>query len=240
MGAEMRCLGLLAVLAWHSLFSDNMKQGLERLYPKGQESFAFVDAGLKERELFSRLKVNRSLSMKCIGALERLHDKLTSALTEIGNTDMELVESATNELVLLTQRVLDAGGHANGFVIFRAFIPNDLFATPRWHMDGNFYHNSGMNPPKFVITLKGSGTLFQPSNCSRECFTSKPEKSRKALALFYSGAPIQPKACEGAFFIVGNLRGAVHSEPNIAEERIFFSVMGATEIQIQEMIARGF
>lgn len=51
---------------------------------------------------------------------------------------------------------------------------------------------------------------------------------------------IKTKTHHGAFFIVGNDHAAVHSEPDITEERIFISIMGATDEQIQEMIDRGF
>lgn len=239
-------LGFLGMAFLQAGEELDMKSALETLYPKGDKSFVFAASELKKSELFAELKVNQNISIKCVGKLDCLRKQLVQAMCEMGNNGKELAEEAADELVELTNRVLDAEGYKNGVVMFRAFIANDLFHIPRWHMDGNFFKPWGQNPPKFVITLKGPGTLFQPSNCNREFLFNldgprQIEQDRQKVALrFLEAETIKTKTHQGAFFIVGNDHAAVHSEPDITEERIFISIMGATDEQIQEMIDRGF
>lgn len=239
-------LGLF-VLGISTLFAETsltLQQALEKLYPFGEESFCLVEGEIGNQDVFSQLKIEKNISIRCVGDLEHLHNQLVEALNEIGNDQTDLVEAAAKELVELTYRVLEAEGYQNGIVMFRAFTPNQLFKIPRWHMDGNFFKPYGQNPPKFVITLKGPGTLFQPSNCQRDYLLNdlkQPEQDRQKVALRFSKeATIQTKTFEGAFFVVGNDHAAVHSEPSINEQRIFMSVMGATDEQVIEMRMKGF
>lgn len=237
-------LGLLGMVFLQGEELLEMPSALETLYPKGEKSFVYANSGITKPQLFSSLRVDQNISIRCIGKLDLLEDLLVQSMLEMGENDIELVEEAAKELVCLTKRVLKAEGYTNGVVMFRAFVPTDLFQTPRWHMDGNFFRPWGENPPKFVLTLKGPGTLFQPSNCNRELLFNleaprQLDQDRQRVASrFPEQETIKTKTHQGVFFIVGNDYAAVHSEPDITEERIFISIMGATDEQIEEMLVR--
>ena len=236
------CLGVLGMTFLQAEEGLDMKKALKTLHPLGNESFVFVPSGIQKPELFEKLKVTNLYSGHFVGELQLLHEQFVNAMIQMGNDDKELIEEAATELVNLTHRVLKAQGGDNCTVIFRSSLPMDWFAIPRWHIDGGNKLNDQV-PPKFVITLKGPTTLFQPSNCDKSpTFVQtldELDKKREELALFYSMCDvIRPKNCEGAFFIIRNANAAVHSEPDITEARIFMSIMSATEEEIKEIRSR--
>ena len=143
----------------------------------------------------------------------------------------------------------------------RATQVSDEFNIPRWHTDGNFFHRPNEGQWKLATCLLGPGTLFlvdgdegrkveeeqrtiMLETMDKRKFVDKvKERSfemqketqvRKVLAdLFAKWEIAQPSIGEMAFFRVGNVNAAVHSEPKSVGDRIFVSILPGTETELR-------
>ncbi len=109
-------------------------------------------------------------------------------------------------------------------------------------MDGAYYNLK--NPShtketvyKFAATLVGSSTLFYnlPEG-QRDLFISNFNDRAYLSELLDIGKAESAKNGEGVFFIVADRQiGAIHSEPKIQDNRLFFSILVGSENEINEL-----
>jgi hypothetical protein len=93
--------------------------------------------------------------------------------------------------------------------------------------------------------FRGLDTLFhtlpselrEPFETLLKAGTGENNYNRQALADFLGKYPqgnVTAEPLQGAVFIVGSERAAIHSEPPINEERLFLSVLPGTPDQIKQ------
>lgn len=213
-------------------------------------SFAFVDLELTDQELYliDKIKFDKLDPMdghkeyNRYGDLHLLKEELPSFLRDIGNDDEEVIEAITEIIDRTTQQVTKAANKDSAWVAVRAFTPTHEYDVPRWHVDGQFY---GPYPYpgivfKFGAVLKGRPTLlYNLPNDRRDIFWSNQNNRAFLSELIDLNKAESPKKGEGLFFIVGNMDiGAVHSEPRMDENRLFFSILIGDESEINELYSR--
>ena len=215
-----------------------------------KQSFIYVNLGLTNAELtlIDRLKFNKISSestsqYNCFGNLHLLEDELPIFLSEIGNNDEEVLQGVTKIISKTVNNVINATGKATAWVCVRASTPNHLFDLPRWHTDGRYYglnnpHPSSVPILKFAATLKGNHTLlYRLSDDMRNVLHQNNRAS--LIELLDINNAESPSRGEGVFFIVAdNKMSAVHSEPRMNENRLFFSVLVGDESEINELFLR--
>jgi hypothetical protein len=93
---------------------------------------------------------------------------------------------------------------------------------------------------KFAVTLMGRPTLFYPiaKDLRRTAWTKTLD--RKFLHEFCRADQIlTAKEGEGVIFLAGNWKeSALHSEPPIHENRLFFAITPCSEKQLAELKAK--
>ncbi len=248
-GLLMGNLLLTQISAVQISLEDEMKEKINML---SVNSFSFVDLGLTEKEidLSDQLKIDllpqaSSAQYDRFGDLHLLNNELPVFLNSIGNNDEEVIEVITKIITRTVQNIVSASSRNSAWVCVRAFTPTANFNTPRWHIDGAYY---GLNGPfpypktvfKFAATLKGSPTLlYQLPDDQRDTFIEH-QHDREFLSEYLDIDKAEsPRRGEGVFFIVANNRqGAVHSEPSIDSNRLFFSVLIGDKSEIEELYSR--
>jgi hypothetical protein len=148
------------------------------------------------------------------------------------------------------------------WVAIRSFEPTDEYKIPRWHHDGGkFWTKVGNeNVYKFATALVGPGTLIAQLSPDeylmvyneihdlymrryKECKGHEEEMEfemnvmRPTLQRLIGDKYEYVPQNQGIVFLVDDLRAPIHSEPHIDGPRLFFSIMFATDEQIQERIA---
>lgn len=215
-------------------------------------SFAYIDLGLTETDLtlidklnFDKLGLDTTKQYDRFGNLHLLKDELSLFLKEIGNND-ELVVNAVSEIISrIAYDITKGSNKETAWVCVRASTPNHKFDMPRWHTDGQYY---GFNQPKespemlfkFGAALKGRPTLLYnlPSEM-RDLFNLHSEDRLYLNDLLDVNTAESPQKGQGVLFIVAdNEKAAVHSEPKMDENRLFFSVLVGDESEINELNSR--
>ncbi len=206
---------------------------------KAHQSFAFVDLDLsiEEIHLLNELRVIDGLTYNRYGNLELLLDEIPFFLRSLGNEEERLIKKVTEIICKTTFCVLQAAEKETAWISIRASKPHPLFDIPRWHCDGSFFGpNSGFTF-KFAATLKGNQTLFYnlPPEM-REEFNLHMNDREYLSHILDINQSISSKQGFGVFFIVGDAEnGAVHSEPPIKEDRLFFSIVMGDKEQVYEL-----
>jgi hypothetical protein len=159
-----------------------------------------------------------------------------------------------------------ARGKDHYWIDVRATQIHDQWNIPRWHTDGNFFYRPNDGQWKLATCLLGPGTLFLIDGVNgrkveteqREIVLDAMDKQelvdkvdghgfeahkriqdmvRKTLAdMFAEWEIVQPRNDEMAFFRVGSVTPAVHSEPKSVGDRIFVSVLPGTEAELRELV----
>jgi hypothetical protein len=141
--------------------------------------------------------------------------------------------------------ITDAG------IDIRFSLPTDEYNIPRWHYDGCFFYKRDIIETKFVVTLKGEGTMICESNENTRkeffrLFKSQEDRSeiknREILNNFLHDSNakiIQVDERKGCLFIVADEdMEAIHSEPNITRDRIYISVVADGKKNIEDWYNR--
>lgn len=228
---------------------DSMRQGASLL---GKEkNFVYVDLGISDRELeiidhlkFDNVPPETTVQYDRYGNLHLIREELPVFLRNLGNVDEEVIATITNVIARIAQSVVDASNRNSAWVAVRFSTPMTEFDIPRWHMDGRYY---GFDNPfmyqeilfKFAATLKGASTLlYNIPDTQRQEFLDH-WNDRVGLSKLVDPLKVEsPKKGEGVLFIVADINGAVHSEPKIHENRLFFSVLPGDESEIKELYTR--
>ena len=255
---NLLCFGLLMGNLWLAQISAGQvsleHEMREKIHLLDENSYSFIDLGLTKRELdlsdqlkFDSLPQGTSRQYDRFGDLHLLSNELPIFLSSIGNDDDEVIDAITKIVIKTVQYVVSASGRNSAWVCVRAFTPTTNFNTPRWHIDGAYY---GLNAPfpypktvfKFAATLKGNPTLlYQLPGDQRDTFIAH-QHDREFLSEYLDIDKAEsPKKGEGVFFVVGNSeKGAVHSEPSIDSNRLFFSVLMGDKSEIEELYSRWY
>lgn len=207
-------------------------------------SFAYVDLGLTDQELclIDQLVCETTVEYDRFGNLHLLKDELPGFLSSIGNDDENVIQVVTEIIIKTVQNVTKASNKNSAWVSVRASTPTDKYDIPRWHTDGSYY---GPYPYpgvvfKFAAVLKGSPTLlYNLPDDMRAKFNANRNNRIVLSELLEINKAESPKKGEGVFFVVGDsLIGAVHSEPKMSENRLFFSILVGDESEINELYQR--
>lgn len=197
---------------------------------------------------------NENKTFSFYGNIHKLF--LKDFLSIIGqNKDINII--IINKLIMkLVEKVTKSYGTYYAWVTIRISMPNNIFNTPRWHKDGYYFSDLTKPQRKFLVVLKGPGTLIledndgkldkemekenteiskDPKFPSREVF----EKMRKNLAdLFKKQPQVQLKKYQSLIFTSGK-KGLIHSEPKITRKRFFISILPGPKEGIKEWATRG-
>lgn len=211
-------------------------------------SFTYVDLGLTENELIliDQLKFDylpeSTKQYDRFGNLHLLKEELPAFLRQIGNDDENVIQAVTEIISRTAGNITKAAHKESAWVCVRASTPNHDFDIPRWHMDGQYY---GPYPYpgmvfKFGAVLKGPPTLlYYVSQDIRDKFNANQNDRIFLSELLNVHAAESPKRGQGVLFIVADDNmGAVHSEPRMDENRLFFSVLVGDESEIHELYSR--
>jgi hypothetical protein len=214
-----------------------------------ENSFACIDLRLTNREIelidqlkFKQLPEGASVQYDRFGDLHLLKDELPDFLKSIGNDDNDVIEAVAEVISRTVQNTVSASNKDSAWVCVRASTPTTAFDIPRWHMDGAYYGFNGPYPYpglvfKFAATLKGSSTLlYKLPHDQRDIFITHWD-DRTFLSEFLDLNKVEsPKKGEGVFFIVAEDKmGAIHSEPIMHDNRLFFSILIGDKSEIDEL-----
>jgi hypothetical protein len=217
-----------------------------------RQSFTCVDLGLTNAELalvdelkFNKISPDSTSQYDRFGNLYLLKDELPIFLSHIGDNNEEVIQAVTQMISSTVAHVIKATEKATAWVCVRVSTPMHAFDMPRWHTDGMYY---GLNDPylssepvlKFAAVLKGSPTLLlKLSDDMRNIFNLNRNNRALLAELLDINKAESPKRGEGVFFVVAdNKISAVHSEPRMNENRLFFSILVGNESEINELYSR--
>jgi hypothetical protein len=233
-----------SVLTFPILLGASVDEALTELR---ENSYGFVvfDVGITPEDLehFSSVDIQREWVYHQFGELEMLEQSIVNFIGEIGSNGNELTVQIASRLKEIAQKVIEGSGKETGWACLRSFTPTNRFDIPRWHVDGHYYNP---NRPedilfKFVVTLVGPTTLFYQMPLELRKTTEKAVHNRLYMKNFCKQENIiSPNLGEGAIFRAGQYTGlaALHSEPPIHENRLFFSVVPCTETQLSALKTR--
>jgi hypothetical protein len=230
---------------------QNVINNLDNNYGFG---FVSLDLSEEEKTAIRSFSIHEDTEYASYGEMESLQEGISSALSSVGKGDYTAIAATIHRIAL---EVIRASGKQTALVIVRASTSTSRYDMPRWHIDGEYYSNSSL---KFAAALIGNPTLFYKiSDETRGVFQEIagqgaeiitqvikenngkiPEnildfvqEGRKKLCELLTDTPTTAGAGEGAFFRVSNINtGAVHSEPEMNSQRLFFSVLPGNRDEI--------
>jgi hypothetical protein len=121
----------------------------------------------------------------------------------------------------------------------REHAPSSAFDLPRWHVDGKYFRNQPELHYKFLVVMKGPGTLYFDTDAPHEYYESLSfeDRDRRALATKFADTPFKQLGNDqGVIYRVGK-NGLIHSEPKNDAPRLMFFVLTGTKEQIDELKA---
>jgi hypothetical protein len=203
--------------------------------------FLFVDVGITAEDLenFSSIDIQKERVYHQFGELETTLE-IANFFSALGANGRELSLQAASLIHKIVSDVITASGRETAWIYIRAFTPTDQYDTPRWHLDGYYYSPEREDDLifKFALTLLGPTTLFYllPEELRKTAETHT--RNRQYMKNFCRLENIRsPRMGEGAVFTAGR-SSALHSEPPIHENRIFFTVVPCMERELQALKTR--
>jgi len=226
----------------------SIKTSLQQL---NRQPFAFFDLYMSEEEkqqlqsLDLSFPKNNVKSYDNYGDLSNLGLKVESFLYDLC-LQKDQAKSLANLIEKITNRIISEFCTESCWITLRPIPPNPLFVMPRWHTDGYMFAPYSGVQYKVAMVFRGAGTLFcNPAEDLKrkfhaiqskddiDSFAKNKIKLAKLLALVHKQSPL---SSQGAIFKVGDTESAaIHSEPNMLEPRLFFSIVPGTKKQIREM-----
>lgn len=200
------------------------------------DSYVTLPLGVepKDLEYLQNIKVERNAFYDRFGSLDEIENELPEFLEEnVGICDSRAKSIITNTVSEVSRQVVEALGAETAWVTIRFTKPNNAFDLPRWHLDGAFYKPYDATNYKYAAVLKGPGTLF--ANNVTEGQMEKISERVRDKSLIEEEQVFSPSFGEGALFKTGGSENsAVHSEPPMPEDRIFFSIVPGSHLNIEE------
>ena len=236
-------------------FLTTMETAINSLM-NSEKSFVFVDTDIDESEqksietLFSRENItNNIFDYYGIFDESRLKNEMDIFLRQITDNSEKIAQ--------IINKVAKGYTYATKknyvWLTIRIRYPTDRFDIPRWHYDGYFYNvkeyiEKGLSQIKLAGVLKGPVTLFKTDNpkmfleykqLSSDLYKTnedykKDMENREIIDNELKGyETVTPKKNQAAIFKVGS-NAAVHSEPKIDTNRLFYSILSGTREEIKD------
>lgn len=205
--------------------------------------FYFFDIGITEQDLadFNSLDVQAEKFYHQFGELSNTERGIADFLSKIGENDENLVLRVASRLTQITNQFMASSQRETAWVHLRASVPTTAYDIPRWHMDGPYFTAAEDEQMyKFAVTLIGAPTLFYllPQELRQTAW--RHMRNRKFMQEFcHADLVVSPKQGEGALFLGGRKNeSALHTEPPIHQNRLFFSIIPCNEKQLIELKAK--
>lgn len=208
--------------------------------------FMIFDLNISDKEmaLLNKIEIKNTLNYNRFGDLNLIHSELPNFLKEVTTANDNEIEIITHLIAHLSTDVVKATGEETAWITLRASIQNHDYDVHRWHTDGYFFIPTNFPSDrfqyKFATTLKGDPTLFYPlPEKLREDFSNTQDNRVFWSKKLDPALAISAQIGQGSIFTVGDsMRSAVHSEPRITQDRLFFSVVVGTHEQISALHQR--
>ncbi len=205
-------------------------------------SYTCFDLGLtkEDLEVFESLHISQGMVYNQFGELALLKSECLQFLRDVCNNEEALIQAASEIIEKIVFNVSKASQKETAWISLRAYTPNEVYNTPRWHTDGSYYAPDYGAQYKFATTLKGPSTYFMPLDEEMRSLYEDHSDDRAFLAeVFQKDEAEQPRIGQGAIFVVGNSRfSALHSEPKIDSQRLFLSILPCHECEMKELKRR--
>ena len=212
---------------------------------QSSSGFVLFDLGISSEDLalFNSIDIQREWVYHQFGELEKIEESIVKFIDEIGCNERGLALHIASRLKEITDQVIQSSGKQTGWACLRSFTPTNRFDIPRWHVDGPYYIPNGPKDLifKVVVTLVGPSTLFYPLSPDLRKLSENALHNRPYMKNFCKKENIvSPNLGEGALFRAGRYTAlaALHSEPPIHENRIFFSIVPCSEEQLPDLKTR--
>ena len=242
-------------------FLTNMETAVNSLM-NSSRSFVFVDTDINESDMESIETVfsidnviNDDLDYNYYGIFDesKIKNEMDIFLRQITNNSKKIAQ--------IINKVAKGYTYATKknyiWLTIRIRYPTNRFDIPRWHYDGYFYNvdeyiKKGLPQIKLAGVLKGPVTLFKTDNQKmfleyqqlwRNLYKIKEDykkdiENREIINNELKGyETITPKKNQAAIFKVGS-NAAIHSEPKIDTNRLFYSVLSGTREEIKDLASR--
>lgn len=219
------------------------------------QGYVSFDMGLQstDKEFLNNLSVNRDKAWHHFGDHENMLQSLVEFFITIGNQVDDAYKAAGIVQKMSEKTLRDINAPA-GWILLKSLLKRERQDVLSWHID-SYYNTSGWDI-KIVCTLKGPGTLFavvdndmRAKFLKTRCNTTYYDKNiqdrhkhmieeyqAKVMELFQDCQIEQVGLGQGVLFIVGDpIKGVIHSEPFITEDRLFFSIIPGTKEQIKRL-----
>jgi hypothetical protein len=223
--------------------SSTLQEQLPFLTPT--QPFINFNLGLSDadKKLLQEIKFNNQGSYYSFGNFYEIVPEVTALLKSLGNS--EHVSKRTAKIIYdIVIQVLSTLNHEAAWVSVRCFTKQDTYIMPRWHTDNEaeMVYKIGLKY-KLTCTLKGPGTIF--CNASEELkkqfnairnpsFITDPVTRVKLYDLLKSSIIQTADPYQATLFLIGD-HAAIHSEPNINQDRLYLGILPGTKEQIKEM-----
>lgn len=211
-------------------------------FRSSNDCFIIFDIHLspKEQDALNHIQITKDYGeYNRYAHLELIPEELPLFLEEYTTADKQEIETITNLVDRLSHQAVDIMGTETAWVTLRAFKENHDYDIHRWHADGLFFLSPSYSletlQMKFATTLKGEGTLFYLiSDELRAEYNAQYNYDRNYWHDTLDASNIiSTHVGEGVLFAVGDPdRAAIHSEPPITQDRLFFSVVAGTYEQV--------
>lgn len=225
----------------------NLTPHLQKQLPNLHPTMPFVhfDLGLSDehKKILQKLILNKQGSYNTFGNFDEMISQVTAFLKSLGNTNTtaSTVAQIIHDIVM---QVLCTLNSESAWVAIRCFKKQDTFKIPRWHTDGQnpMVYAIGCSC-KIVCTLKGPSTRFcnVPETVRNEfdliASTSdinNPVTRQKLCNLLSSSIVETAQPYQATMFLMGDY-AAIHSEPDIVQDRLYLGICPGTKDQIAQM-----
>jgi hypothetical protein len=187
----------------------------------------------------------RDEHLDVFGSVADFEEKVVPFLEKMGPNPNEVVYPCVALIHEIAVKILKVSGKSYAWFSLRASPPTDAHDLPRWHMDGYYYKDLKHEKVqyKFATALLGPSTLFYllPNTCEelrRKIWVHMRNRSFMN-EVCSSTPPVSCRTGEGVFFIASDVKAAaLHTEPPIHENRLFFSIVPCDESDLPSMTRR--
>lgn len=221
-----------------------MKQALIKI--KNDINTTFVPVKVFSDEDLNQISLSKPGTFDFFGSVysDQFKSTMIDFLESIGN-DFELSKSLSK--ILITKAVIPflVANHADClWMTIRVMFPTTEYEIPRWHFDGSFYDTDSYQL-KLAGTLVGPGTLFKKTteediNNFVDEYKRREQTNRQLLDDNVKNIEtVQLTNTDVGIFTVGKIpKVAIHSEPNINQKRLFFSVVAGSADNIKQLATK--
>lgn len=223
--------------------SQSITDALKTL-PKSPYGYCFFDVGITDEDLilFDSLDIQTTNQFNQFGSLSTLKDNIEKYLYMIGSNEKKIITTIATCLTNITHLVMHAAQRETAWISLRTSTQTAAYDMPRWHIDSYYFNPEDQNDLhyKFVVTLIGNSTLFYPvPHDQRYTFWKHTIEREKIANLCNKNMIAHAQRGQGALFMMGGVcQAAMHSEPPIDGNRLFFSIVPCNNQQLIELKRR--